>query len=117
MEAAFNSLAFALFLAAHLFAVIALTARKRGSQGGGTQRTSLRTLAGTRPACAFGRVNMRLIDDQSGLHVWAESFERPSSARLSVRDSSSRSTWSGFNHPSACRRMSAKDAGVPLNVP
>ena len=32
------------------------------------------------------RVNMRLIDGQTGLHVWAESFERPSSDLMSVRD-------------------------------
>ena len=33
------------------------------------------------------RVNMRLIDGRTGLHVWAESFERPSSDLMSVRDS------------------------------
>jgi TolB-like protein len=32
------------------------------------------------------RVNMRLIDGQTGLHLWAESFARPSSDLMSVRD-------------------------------
>ena len=32
------------------------------------------------------RVNMRLIDGQTGLHLWAESFESPSSDLMSVRD-------------------------------
>jgi TolB-like protein len=32
------------------------------------------------------RVNMRLIDGQTGLHVWAESFERPSSDLMCVSD-------------------------------
>jgi TolB-like protein len=32
------------------------------------------------------RVNMRLIDGQTGLHVWADSFERPSSDLMGVRD-------------------------------
>jgi len=32
------------------------------------------------------RINMRLIDGQTGLHLWAESFERPSSDLMSVRD-------------------------------
>jgi TolB-like protein len=32
------------------------------------------------------RVNMRLIDGQTGLHLWAESFAQPSSDLMSVRD-------------------------------
>jgi hypothetical protein len=117
MEAIFDSLAFALFIAAHLFAAIALSVRNPGPQRGGTPRNPLwhagrtpasvrvyvRATAGNRGSLrSFGvkyaleasirrdrrqlRVNMRLIDGQTSLHLWAESFERPSSDLMSVRD-------------------------------
>ena len=53
------------------------------------------------------RVHMRLIDGQTGLHVWAESFERPSSDLMSVRDTfigkSVLRLQSWFRHAEGCK--------------
>jgi TolB-like protein len=59
------------------------------------------------------RVNMRLIDGQTGLHVWAASFERPSSDLMSVRDAfiekSVLRIQSWFLHADACKGNARSD--------
>lgn len=59
---------------------------------------------------------MRLIDGQTGLHLWAESFERPSSDLMSVRDTFIRESVQRLQSwlvPVACGWSASRPTGRP----